>query len=128
MALDLFSFNMRRTYLMTTQMQQSCDFRLFFKTKIEIIPSLHRSLTQELKINPRWPPLPTTMTGASGQWCLISGFHLVTTFSCEDGLTTLKHIRNTSVWKKWNQFTTQISFTAGPNQLHIKFMRVKFYF
>ena len=44
--------------------------------------------------------LPTKIMGASGQWCLISGYHLDVTFSNEDGDTTLKHIRNTSVWKE----------------------------
>jgi len=43
--------------------------------------------------------LPTRMTTASGQWCLISGNHLVLTFSNDDGLTTLKQIRNTSVYQ-----------------------------
>ena len=35
--------------------------------------------------------------GASAQWCLISGHHLLVTFSKEEGLTTLKQMRNTSV-------------------------------
>jgi hypothetical protein len=42
---------------------------------------------------------PTNIMGASGQWCLISGYHFDVTFSKEDGLVTLKQIRNTSVWK-----------------------------
>jgi hypothetical protein len=37
--------------------------------------------------------------GASGQWCLISGYHFDVTFSKDDGLVTLKQIKNTSVWK-----------------------------
>lgn len=41
--------------------------------------------------------VPTKIIGASGQWCLISGYHLETTFSNEDGLATLKHTKNTSV-------------------------------
>jgi hypothetical protein len=40
---------------------------------------------------------PTNIMGASGQWCLISGYHFDVTFSKEDGLVTLKQIRNTSV-------------------------------
>jgi hypothetical protein len=43
--------------------------------------------------------LPTNIIGASGQWCLISGYHFDVTFSKDDGLVTLKQIRNTSVWK-----------------------------
>lgn len=30
--------------------------------------------------------VPTKSTGASGQWCFISGYHLDVTFSKEDGL------------------------------------------
>ena len=41
--------------------------------------------------------LPMSRIGASGQWCLISGYHLVVMFSKDDGLTTLKQIRKTSV-------------------------------
>ena len=41
--------------------------------------------------------LPTNNIGASGQWCFTSGYHFVVTFSNEEGLTTLKHIKNTSV-------------------------------
>ena len=48
---------------------------------------------------------PTSTTGASGQWCLISGHHFVYTFSKEEGLTTLKQIKNTSVYNKENNFT-----------------------
>jgi len=40
------------------------------------------------------------MMGASGQWCFISGHHFVVTFSKDEGLTTLKQMRNTSVWKE----------------------------
>lgn len=42
--------------------------------------------------------VPIKRMGASGQWCLISGHHLEVTFSNEDGLTTEKHMRKTSVW------------------------------
>lgn len=41
--------------------------------------------------------LPTNIIGASGQWCLISGYHLDVTFSNEEGEATLKHIKKTSV-------------------------------
>lgn len=41
--------------------------------------------------------LPTKIIGASGQWCLISGYHFEVTFSKDDGLATEKHIRKTSV-------------------------------
>lgn len=44
--------------------------------------------------------LPTKMIGASGQWCFISGYHFEVTFSNEEGLTTLKHMRNTSVCRE----------------------------
>lgn len=30
--------------------------------------------------------LPTKIIGASGQWCLISGYHFEVTFSKDDGL------------------------------------------
>ena len=43
--------------------------------------------------------------GASAQWCFISGHHLEVTFSNEDGETTEKQMRNTSVWKKSNYMT-----------------------
>lgn len=48
----------------------------------------------------QFSPLPTRSIGASGQWCLTSGFHFVVTFSQDDGLTTLKHIKKTSVCKE----------------------------
>ncbi len=41
----------------------------------------------------------TRRTGASGQWCLISGYHFDVTFSKDEGLTTLKQIRKTSVYE-----------------------------
>lgn len=41
--------------------------------------------------------VPTRIIGASGQWCFISGYHLLVTFSKEDGLVTEKQMRNTSV-------------------------------
>ena len=40
---------------------------------------------------------PIKRIGASGQWCLISGHHFEVTFSKEEGLTTEKHMRKTSV-------------------------------
>lgn len=41
--------------------------------------------------------LPINKMGASGQWCLISGHHFEVTFSKDDGLTTEKQMRKTSV-------------------------------
>lgn len=41
--------------------------------------------------------VPINSIGASGQWCLISGHHLEVTFSKEEGDTTEKQMRNTSV-------------------------------
>ena len=41
--------------------------------------------------------LPINSMGASGQWCLISGHHFEVTFSKEEGLTTEKQMRKTSV-------------------------------
>ena len=46
--------------------------------------------------------LPINKIGASAQWCLISGHHLEVTFSKEDGETTEKQIRKTSVCKKYH--------------------------
>ena len=40
---------------------------------------------------------PTKRIGASAQWCFISGHHLDVTFSKEEGLTTEKQMRKTSV-------------------------------
>ena len=57
--------------------------------------------------------LPISSIGASAQWCLISGHHFEVTFSKEDGETTEKQIRNTSVWKKTKvNSLVQISFSA----------------
>ena len=56
--------------------------------------------------------LPISKIGASAQWCLISGHHLDVTFSKEDGETTEKQIRKTSVWKK-----IQVAFLGSQDTL-----------
>jgi hypothetical protein len=57
--------------------------------------------------------LPTNIMGASGQWCLISGYHFDVTFSKDDGLVTLKQIRNTSVWKCQMPYISNSTSRAG---------------
>lgn len=63
---------------------------------------------------------PTNIIGASGQWCLISGYHFERTFSKEEGLATLKHIKKTSVCKKKTTKKNDI-YTLKQNSLFTRF-------
>ena len=58
---------------------------------------------------------PTKMIGALGQWCRISGSHLLEILSKEEGLTTLKHTRNTSVCKIKGEYNNWLGFTGFLN-------------
>ena len=59
-----------------------------------LVPDKQNSVSLYLSLS----TLPINKMGASGQWCLISGHHFEVTFSKEEGLTTEKQMRKTSVW------------------------------